>query len=63
MKTFKQYLKEAKSKVEIKKQSSDEDNASKRTITYDVYVNGKYDKTFKDVNDAIDYKEKLEKEL
>jgi len=49
-----------KVEVTIKKQTSDEPNVSKRHVTYDVYHDGKYHKTFKDVNDAMDHKEKMQ---
>ena len=49
-------------RVEIKTQHTNEENISRRTYTYDVYVNGKFDKMFHDILDAIDYKEKLLKE-
>lgn len=45
-------------KIEIKKMVSSEKNVSLRTVTYDVYVNGEYVKTFDDINDAIDFKER-----
>lgn len=60
MKSFQEYINESK-KVEIKKVSTDHKNVSDREITYDVYVNGKYVKTYKDVNDALDFKEEEEK--
>jgi hypothetical protein len=47
-------------KVTIKKQTSDHPNVSQRDVTYDVYHDGKYHKTFKDINDALDHKEKVE---
>lgn len=49
-----------KVEVTIKKQTSDEPNVSKRHVTYDVYHDGKYHKTFKDINDAMDHKEKMQ---
>jgi hypothetical protein len=49
-----------KVEVTIKKQTSDEPNVSQRHVTYDVYHNGKYHKTFKDVNAAMDHKEKMQ---
>lgn len=48
-------------KVEIKKKSSGEDNVSARHITYDLHVNGQYQTTHKDINDALDHKERIEK--
>jgi hypothetical protein len=37
----------------IKKESTNEPNISKRTITYDLYVDGKYTMTYGDVLTAI----------
>ena len=51
-----------KVEVTIKKQTSDEPNVSKRHVTYDVYHDGKYHKTFNDINDALDHKENMQKE-
>ena len=51
-----------KVKVTIKKQTSDHPNVSQRHVTYDVYHDGEYHKTFKDINDAMDHKEKMHKE-
>jgi hypothetical protein len=51
-----------KIEVHIKKVTSDEPNVSKRSVTYDVYHNGKYHTTFKDIIDAMDHKEKMHKE-
>ena len=51
-----------KVEVTIKKQTSDEPNVSKRHISYDVYHDGKYHKSFNDINDAMDHKEKMQKE-
>lgn len=48
--------------VTIKKVSSNEPNVSKRHTSYDVYHNGKYHTTFNDINDALDHKEKMQKE-
>jgi hypothetical protein len=48
--------------VTIKKKTSDEANVSKRHISYDVYHNGKYHTTFNDINDALDHKDKMQKE-
>lgn len=47
--------------VKIKKVHSGEANVSKRHVTYDAYVNGEYEKSFDDINDAMDYKEAKEK--
>ena len=47
-------------RIEIKKRSTDEQCVSQRSVTFDVYVNGEYVETFKDVNDALDRKEELE---
>lgn len=41
--------------TEIKAVSTDEQNVSDRTVTYDVYVNGVYDTTFDDVLEAMEY--------
>lgn len=60
MKTFEQFLEEA-IKVEIKKKSSNEPNASSRHISYDLYVDGKYHTTHADINDALDHKARIEK--
>lgn len=49
-------------KVEIKRVSSDEQNVSQRHISYDIHVDGKYHTTHNDINDAMDHKERLEKE-
>lgn len=49
------------SKVEIKKKSSNEPNASSRHISYDLYVDGKYHTTHADINDALDHKARIEK--
>ena len=51
-----------KIEVTIKKVTSSEPNVSARHVTYDVYHNGKYHKTFNDVNDAVDHKEKMQNE-
>ena len=51
-----------KIEVTIKKVTSDEPNVSKRNVSYDVYHNGNYHKTFNDINDALDHKEKMLKE-
>ena len=51
-----------KVEVTIKKQTSDHPNVSQRDVSYDVYHNGKYHRTFKDINDAMDHKEKMQKE-
>lgn len=47
--------------VEIKRNSTDEPNVSQRTVSYDVYVNGSYKRTFFDINDALDYKDNVER--
>ncbi len=41
--------------TEIKRVSTDEQNVSDRTVTFDVYVNGQYAATFDDYLDAEDY--------
>lgn len=41
--------------TEIKAVSTDEQNVSDRTVTYDVYINGAYDTTFDDVLEAMEY--------
>jgi len=48
------------SKVTIKKQSTSEENVSKRHITFDVYQDGEYASTFDDINDALTFKQYLE---
>ena len=48
------------SKVTIKKQSTSEENVSKRHITFDVYEDGEYVSTFDDINDALTFKQYLE---
>ena len=48
-------------KATIKKIASNEANVSQRTIHYDLYVDGKYEKTFKDINDAMDARDKINK--
>ena len=45
-------------RVEIKRSSTDNKNVSKREVTYDVYVNGKFDRHFKDIIDAEKYAKK-----
>lgn len=47
-------------KVEIKKVSSGEENVSNRHITYDIYVDGKYEITVNDIVDAMDKKVEFE---
>lgn len=47
-------------KIEIKKNSSTEENVSQRTITFDIYTDGYYTTSFEDINDAQDYKEEQE---
>lgn len=47
--------------VTINRISTAEKLISQRTITYDVYVDGKYSRTFADVVDAMDFKANLEK--
>ena len=44
-------------KIEIKKTQTSEENVSARHITYDIYVNGKYETTFKDIIDALEFKQ------
>lgn len=51
-----------KIEITIKKVTSSEPNVSARHVTYDVYHNGKYHKTFDDINDALDHKEKMQNE-
>ena len=48
------------SKVTIKKQSTSEENVSKRHITFDVYKDGEYVSTFDDIDDALTFKQYLE---
>tara|TARA_R110000824_G_scaffold139019_3_gene303954 strand:- start:1104 stop:1271 length:168 start_codon:yes stop_codon:yes gene_type:complete len=50
-------MKSTTKKIEIRKIQTSEENASARHITYDIYVNGKYEKTFNDINDALDFKQ------
>jgi len=45
--------------TKIVKTTTDEPNVSQRTIRYDVYVEGKYDTTFVDIIEALDYVESL----
>ena len=62
MKSFEEFITlDEGVKVEIKKKSSDEANVSARHITYDLHVNGKYQTTHTDINDALDHKERIEK--
>lgn len=53
---------DAEDRATIKKTSSNEANVSQRTVSYDLYVDGKYKTTYKDVNDAIDARDKINKE-
>ena len=46
--------------ITIRKESSSEVNISDRTVSYDIYKNNKYIKTFYDIIDALDYKNTLE---
>ena len=46
--------------VTIKRMSTTEELISQRTVTYDLYVDGKYSSTFSDVVDAMDFKAELE---
>jgi len=46
--------------TEIKKVSTGEQNISKRSVTYDVYLNGQYLKSFDDVIKALDFVESIE---
>ena len=39
----------------IKKTTTDEANISQRTIRYEVYVNGQFDRVFDDVIEAMEY--------
>jgi hypothetical protein len=45
-----------KVQIEIKKVQTSEVNVGDRTITYDIYVDGKYEKTVRDILDALDFK-------
>ena len=47
-------------KVTIKRQSTAEENVSKRHITFDVYEDGEYVSTFDDIDDAFTFKQYLE---
>ena len=47
-------------KVTIKRQSTSEENVSKRNITFDVYKDGEYVSTFDDIDDALTFKQYLE---
>jgi hypothetical protein len=49
-----------KLKVEIKKVTTNEENVSARTVSYDLYVDGRYFSTHGDINDALDRKEEIE---
>ena len=42
--------------------STNEANVSERTIRYDLYVDGKYKTTYKDVNDVLDARDKINKQ-
>jgi hypothetical protein len=46
-------------KIEIKKTTTEHENVSKREIAFDIYVNGEYRTTFKDINDALDFGREL----
>ncbi len=46
-------------KVQIKKVSSSEVNVSDREVTYDVYVNGTYQRTYSDIIDALNFKQAI----
>lgn len=52
----------AMNKVTVKRTSTLEANVSQREIAYDIYVNGEYFTTRKDVCDAMDLKETLERQ-
>ena len=41
-------------KAEIKKVSSDEENISKRSVYYELYIDGKFSHSYDDINDAIE---------
>ena len=47
-------------KVTIKRQSTSEENVSKRHITFDVYKDDKYVSTLDDIDDALTFKQYLE---
>ncbi|MFW8566166.1 hypothetical protein [Orrella sp. 11846] len=47
--------------VTVKRMSTDEVNVSRRTVWYDIYVNGHYHSTTDDVIVACELKEKLER--
>jgi len=49
--------------IEIKRVSTKEENVSLRTISYDLYVNGKYENTYNDINDVLDARDKYLKKL
>ena len=53
---------DAEPRAVIKKTSTNEANVSERTIRYDLYVDGKYKTTYKDVNDALDARDKINKQ-
>ncbi len=44
--------------VEIKKTSTNEANISDRTISYDIYVDGKYKVTVNDIIEALQLQDK-----
>jgi hypothetical protein len=46
--------------IEIRKQSTQESNISLRSITYDIYQDGRYVITCWDICDALDKKEEME---
>ena len=47
--------------VKIQKTATKDANVSSRNICYDVFVNGVLEKTFRDINDALDFAESQKK--
>lgn len=45
--------------VEIKKVTTGEENVSARTVSYDIYVDGKYETTRNDVIEALETADSL----
>ena len=49
-------------KVTIKRRATGEENVSRRNVSYDILVDGVYTTTFKDIIDAMDYREWLQED-
>tara|TARA_R110000823_G_scaffold267782_1_gene387778 strand:+ start:166 stop:321 length:156 start_codon:yes stop_codon:yes gene_type:complete len=45
--------------AQIKKVSTTEANISRRTVTYDLYINGEYISTYSDVCEACEIRDEL----